>query len=212
MKKHFLIVCVITGFFLCFVTYLISQKNDANHKDAVRKELTKVSNTDNDMVYKAFYSLEELRPFSIIQIDKISEIYQNDWISPADIVGKLTAEDKLFLMDRIVDMIENTPSEFSREKLMQKINDWCNSYYQIKYLNNRMEFSMEELVSACSGIDEIKDFVESLKEKRSFDKNWLNKINKDKAFFAVVNYVSNMNKKSQCQFYSKLYGQLAANL
>ena len=55
-----------------------------------------------DEVYKSFYAIKELRPYSIAQIDTVARLYSNEWIPPEDVIKILSEENKQELYGDII--------------------------------------------------------------------------------------------------------------
>ncbi len=158
--------------------------------------------------YKSFYSIEELRPISIIHLDKTSEMYANKWISPDEIIPLLNNEEKKSLKSRIGDIIETMEPE-RRKNMTLQINNWCMADIQFSVLLNTMGFAPSELLKAVYENDRTRYIFHEFGKQGNTEINLMEPNDKDKALNKAKNAISYMTKKEQMDYYSDIFSKLA---
>jgi len=194
--------------FVFFLVLLISaqgiSQQDAK-KNNVETEIRNLENVFGNSFYKALYSIDELRPYSIIQIDKIAQMYDNNWISPKAIVAKLNHKDKEVLISGIVDYITNLEVKKSEKNILNKIKAWCVAENQLNLIakkigigrTNVLKIIMNYLPSPInSNTGEI-----IINDKAS--------TNEEYYYYATINQLSNLKPKELYHLFSNIFGELA---
>lgn len=194
---------------LCCATYLISQKKAAKEQSTVRYELASLEDLYGESLYKALFSLDELRPYSIIQIDRISESYKNDWMSPSETVKKLTEADKSLLLDNISQLIEGSNDPIIKATTVEKIKNWCIDYEQFYFVLNKMGVEEIMLLQAAHKIEPTREVVESFVEKKSPETSYLSSVNKERVIYQTINAISELKKDAQFDYFSRFFGEIA---
>jgi hypothetical protein len=209
MKTQFKHTAIISVIFLFIATCLISQKKDNESDDSVKSQIKQSINSYDDTFFEALFSLEELRPFSIIQLDKISDNYNNQWISPNKIVEMLSNEDKVVLIEKITELLETTPDKSVKTNIIDKIQRWCNGYELFCFLTKRMNAGKENILTAAYDIESTKGVIETYIERNSYNQDWIKTIDVEKAYFSTINKISEFSNKEQLLFYSELFHKIA---
>lgn len=171
-------------------------------------EMEVILNQYGTRAYKSFYSLDRFRPVSIIHIDKISEMYDNKWISPDEIVNILSDKDMKSLKNKISDIIE-TMEPSDRTEITRMIKSWCVADEQFDILLNSFGFARSELLKAIYDSEKTRFLFYEFRQQGSPNVNMLDPDEKDKALNIAKNTIANMSKKEQLEYYSEIYNLLA---
>jgi len=188
---------------------LLSQENPEKiNIDKIQESLSDMEDNYSDLLYKAFFSIDELRPYSIIQIDKISKIYDNKWISPEQINLMLDDNDRKLLSEQIAVYIDNI-NDYGRETAMLNIiKYWCIASLQFDLLLKQMGISHETLAKAF--IASTAEYINpNTGEMSKMEGTKLTPEIIEKNYFETLNHISSLALVDQFRFYSNFYSKLS---
>jgi hypothetical protein len=210
MKILFSFIAIVISCFL-LIYVLNTNKATSNAGSAVKQTLLNYEAVYDQALYKSFYSLEELRPYSIIQLDKIADLYQNEWITPDNIVQKLDDNDKKFMIDRIAELIDSQESPEYRKTLLELIKHWCMDYSLLSFLCEKFEVQENDIFKALYQISTVKEVMQQYVEKKSPIEDNFSVEGRSKAYYSAINYISTLDFNSELTYFSELYKNLAQN-
>ncbi len=182
------------------------EKTKSNLKQ-ISDNITKLNVEYSDAFYKALFSIDEIRAYSIIQIDKISNLYNNNWISPNKILTLLDKNDKELLNIGLSEFIDSYSDIKKQEELFIKIRNWCNAEFEMNLLTYKMGLPEERLIKALMKINPI--IVSDVTGETINPSTLKNSKNDEQYYFLCLNSISNMTINDQLKYYSKLFNQLA---
>lgn len=194
--------------FVFFLVLLISaqgiSQQDAK-KNNVETEIRNLENVFGNSFYKALYSIDELRPYSIIQIDKIAQMYDNNWISPKAIVAKLNHKDKEVLISGIVDYITNLETKKSEKNILNKLKAWCVAENQLNLIAKKIGIGRTNVLKI------IMNYLPSPTNSNTGEIiiNDKANINEEYYYYATINQLSNLKPKEQYHLFANIFGALA---
>jgi hypothetical protein len=208
MKIIFSFVTLIIS---CFILiYVISTDKAKSYAGSeVKRTLIEYSDIYDQALYKSFYSIEELRPYSIIQLDKIADLYQNDWITPDNIVPKLDESDKIFMIDKISELIESRVSTQYRKNILEMIKHWCMNYSQLSFISDKLGIHDHDVFNALFNIDATREIMRQYVEKKSPVEDNFSVEGKSKAYYSAINYISTLDFNEELSYFSEVYKYLA---
>ena len=197
---------------LLSLVYLLHSE-DSKGGDAVDNEITSSVNTIvekyGDRAYRAFYSIEELRPYCIIQIDKIIEMFDDDWLSPSTIVPMLDKNDKELLKIKVLEYIKSLDNDNKKNVIVLKIISWCKADMQFSFLKEELGIYPENLMQALHNVNIKKQLIAKYYDYKSANTKEMSDEQKDYVYFKTLNILSIMNFKDQMLYYGDVYNQLA---
>jgi hypothetical protein len=194
------------------VIFIIAEKNDFDKKNDQllideSKELYERFGTS--YVYCAF-SMEELRPFSIIQSESTLQLYlRNDEISPKMLAETLSESEKEYLIRQIADYASSLDSPEEAKNLLKKIEYWCIGDKLFTVMNGEMGFFVDNLKNAIKRIDATKMIIQHYSQSNNTGKGDAKLLNDDPAYFQVLNYLSKQPFANQLDYYSSIYHELS---
>ncbi|ROL61052.1 hypothetical protein D9V86_07710, partial [Bacteroidetes/Chlorobi group bacterium ChocPot_Mid] len=109
---------------LVYLLHSEDQQKKESKPTTIQTQINAIVKAYGDKAFKAFYSLEELRPFSIVQIDQICDMYSNNWLSPQIIVSKLSNSDKQTLAKNVAEYIESFNDQDKEKYIISRIVNW----------------------------------------------------------------------------------------
>ena len=119
MKKVILYTFVLLAVGLALV---YAQNTLKNPKKAVIKELAEIYENYGDSFFKAVFSIESIRPYAILQLDKAIDNYDNsNWLSYNTLVEKLTNNERSTLLIKINEYILSQESKENQDKVINSI-------------------------------------------------------------------------------------------
>ena len=193
---------------LSLVYILYSENQTSVTKGKSAEEIHSIIEKYGDRAYKSFYSIEELRPYSIIQIDKISQMYSNKWLSPDLIMKKITSKDKKILAKSIIEYI-NDMKKNKREYILKKIINWCKADLQFSFINNDLGIYRENILKAVHQVTGTQRIISKYYDLKADDVEKLSPEQMNKAYYETLNLVSSLKWQDQLKYYSDIYNQLA---
>ncbi|MBM2816901.1 MAG: hypothetical protein HW421_3663 [Ignavibacteria bacterium] len=156
----------------------------------------------DNRIYKAFYSIAELRPYAIIQLDKTMQLYENKWSSPDKLVSMLTQKEKDYLLEKIDEFISSSGNEF-KYKMQNTVNMWCINDWNFEFLSDFYGFTRDDLLNIFSKIKITNQYLEK------FNITELNELGKDELYNIILNYISTFERVETLKFYSDVYSNLS---
>lgn len=204
MKKLYLIAFSIAVSSLSLFLF----NGNADIDNSRNGDLHKIVDKYGESAYRSFYSLEELRPFSIIQLDKTLELYTKDWISPGKYVSILDNSDKKLLRDKITGFLKEKDIE-QRTEILNKIKYWCTAEKQFAVIRESMCIYDDAILKAVDNIELTSNlFDDGSFLKNEGDMSGLTSIDKDKIFSKTYNRLAGLEFRSQLYYYSRLFDEL----
>jgi len=138
---------------LCFVIIPSTSHNKSITKD---DKQTIISNLEDvygkDNLILAYYSIEELRPYSILLFESTLSTYSKEWVRPIEYSSLLTEKEKNILEQRIIQYIEDSGAEKS-EMIIHKISSYL---YTTNTIENISINENEPLLKAIQTLISLK--------------------------------------------------------
>jgi hypothetical protein len=196
---------------LVYLLHSEDQQKKESKPTTIQTQINAIVKAYGDKAFKAFYSLEELRPFSIVQIDQICDMYSNNWLSPQIIVSKLSNSDKQTLAKNVAEYIESFNDQDKEKYIISRIVNWCKADMQFTFINNNLGIYQENIVQALNNVNKTNQFflVYDVKaDGSSQDKTQIDEF----TYYQTLNLISTMKASDQLKFYGDIFYQLASLL
>ena len=196
---------------ICFVLYLVytmvtPTKSEGNNSDSI-KEITGYAQKFEGRLYKSFFSLNNIKPYAIIQNEKTSKIYDNKWISPDKFISLLNNKDKENLLESMADYLSEATTK-DRADILNEIKFWCLADMQFAFLKDNFGYSTNDILSSLQNNSNIKDIYSSINKTGPANINGYSAAEKDEAYYKLLNFISNQNQTEQMKLYSMVYSNL----
>lgn len=164
-------------------------------------------------VFLSFFSLEELRPYSIIQFDKFAEKYETKWVNPNVFITELNESErdslKLIITKYIYDNNDKLNyNNVNRYNLLQKVHNWNTAYDNISNIMFNYEISLTNILDQLYGISTTKVVLEKYARLGEFKSDVLSENDKNEAFHVALNRIASLSQKEQLRVFSELYQNL----
>jgi hypothetical protein len=210
MKKEIFkyIPIYILGIFI--IVFILFARNSSDDKDgSTKKELNELYKQYDEGLLKAFLSIEELRPFSIIQFDKFSDKYKNEWTSPSKMIEKLNKHDRELLINRVADYLDRQGEQKNKSGIINKLKYWCIADEQFNILTEKMCLPDDIVFKALSEVAGTRNIFTQEKDDKLKDINNLNSLQVEQLYIETMNYISTLSLKEQLRCYGEVYSQLS---
>jgi len=198
--KYLKLLCFLPIFYLVILGFMIADEQDSTVEEAIFQ----LEESFGSTFYKSLYSIDELRPYSIIQLNKTISSYENSWISPDDIVSKINNNDRKVLKNSLLEFLMTLESDIERNMILNKIKYWCISACQLELMINKMEIPKDEVLLYI--IPKIPAAVNS-NTGEIVSENSNN--NTDYYYYTVINQLSKLNLKEQFKLYSDIFSEFS---
>ncbi len=165
-------------------------------------------NKHGDEVYKSFYAIKELRPYSIAQIDTIARLYSNEWIPPEHVLEILTEEDKQELYGDVIKYL-NILEESIRGEILDKIGNWCIADRQFDVMINTMGFGMNRILVIAEKMDLTSAAFLDFYHDQKFAPQNLTELQINEAYYTMLDRLASYHRKIQLDYYSEFFEKLS---
>ncbi len=202
MKRTIMILLILlAAAFTC-----LGQKT-GNQSDVASKLSVIVAENESD-IFVAFYSVSELRPFSIIQFDKTLETYSQEWVAPESYANLLNDNDKHELQLRITEYLESMPAERQND-IIDKIDYWCVNQRQFRLLIDHFEIEESDIINALNNLKLTSHVVGDIMVQSTRDISSMSEMQRNEAINLALNIISSKRLHEQLKYYSKLFDKLS---
>ncbi len=192
---------------LCFVIIPSTSHNKSMTKD---DKQTIISNLEDvygkDNLILAYYSIEELRPYSILQFESTVSKYSKDWVKPFDYTSLLTDKEKSILEQRIIQYIEDSGEEKS-DLIMQKIGNYLYTYNTVQNISINNNESQLKSIQTLRSLRTTRTAFENISTLGEFDKEDFDSIEMNQAKVKAFNIVAGLDDKARYIYFSEFFKQ-----
>lgn len=199
---------------LIFIALFISTqtlflKDSEMDEGAIRKQLeTIVSNYHN--AFEAFYAIDELRPYSIIQFDKTIDLYKNVWVAPNNYTAKLSIKDKSTLIESLTSYLHSLKGD-EQIKILVKLRSWCAANIQMDIIEKSFMISKSQIVQAIVKLNPTDSLIDDVMQNGHGDIKQLDYERYDEMLYKSMDAIASLNPKDQLKYYSNFFKELENN-
>jgi|GEM_PF-3544876 len=205
--KYYISIFLIAGFF--FVGAY--SKSELSKTDNVNSKLDELNDKHGNLLYVAFFSVEETRPFSINQFDKTLDLYGKTFTSGKKYLSTLNKNDFRILKKHISNYIIDKDDGL-QEEIFDKLNYWCIVKKEFDLIQIEYKISSALMLQALYDNSSTRQSFDEIIKLGPFDINELSENQAEEIFNNVINHLATQPKKEQFQYYSYLFNTLATNL
>lgn len=197
--------------FLAINTYFLLIASDDIEKENISHRLSYLEQNYHNCIYECFYALEETRPYAIIQVDKLIQLYNNSWTEPDKIANMLSSTEKKELIAKITDFIEQK-DEVERSILINKITNWCRVKKLFSVIDTDYGYTKTDLVSSTAKLGATGYIIENLVTQTAqadLSLVGLSPLEENEAYYKTINHISGLKIDTQFDLFSKIFKDLA---
>ncbi len=197
--------------FLAINTYFLVVASDDINKENVSNRLSSLEKSYDDCLYECFFALDELRPFAIIQSDKLIQMYNNSWTEPNKLAEVLSSNEKRLLLAKVAEFIDEK-EEISQSLLMNKITNWCRVSKLFEVINTDYGYSQSEIVRVTSEMEATSYILPNVTRhvaQADISNEALSDIEENEIYYKTINHIAGLKINTQFELYSGLFKNLA---
>lgn len=197
---------------IIFLIVAVKSKDEVDSKQKevqeIRKDLTLLLEKHDEDLHIAFFSILELRPFSILQFKQNVDIYTGKWISPSEYIDNLNSKEKDLLITKVAEFL-STKDDNVKNSIIGKLNFWCINHKQLNFIVSHYNTPKIKLVEILEKIDMFSDITNAISNQgpNTMDRNDPKQI--EEAIINAENILSDQDLKKQLVVYSTIYNELS---
>jgi len=192
-----------------FAGWQSKQLSATNDDDYVNDRIENITEKYKDLAYLGFFSVDDIKPFSILQFEQTVNKYTGDW-QKAEHYTELLDKNKLQKLKK--ELVSFISENEDKDKIINKLKYWCVSSRQIDVLKNDYEIPTGELLSIFYRNDKTNSAFNILSIGGSFDPSKLTEIQTERLLNSCLNKIAEMSIKEQFEINSYVYSKLAQSI
>ena len=157
-----------------------------------------------DRLLLAYYSIEEFRPYSILQFESTVNKYSKQWVKPLDYSSLLTDDEKKILTQRIIQYIEDSEIEKSYD-LVKKLSNYLYTYNTIENLSIINDSSRIKSLQTLRNLKATRYAFEEVSTLGEFEEEDYNTIELNQAKIKAYNIIANLDDESRYLYLSEYF-------
>lgn len=222
-NKILFLLYTIGSAFVLFIILNINRINAIENKSEQKSEpkleqkylnnfeiINKLNSKYPNSLIISFYSIKELRPFSILKFEKFYSKYEKKWEEPEKFVLNLSKEEKDSLQISMIKYIEDNKlilnkNNINRFEILNKIKYWNIAYNSLEKFMFNYDLDLADFLDLLHKNSYLTKELDEFARLGEFDSKMLSESDHNEAYHTVLNKISNSNPKEQLKLYSELY-------
>lgn len=184
--------------------------NKTNSDNEVQVFINRLESQYGEETLKlSFYSINELRPYSILQYENTVNKYSNNWVTPVEYLSLLEPEDRESINTRIFSYI-NDFDMVKQSKMYNKIASYLYTFNVIEKLlvGSDNKFKLK-IFKTLRQLDATKVSFEQFSSKGEFEESDLNSNALNQAKVKAYNNISDLDEQSRLLYYSEFFKNIS---
>ncbi|MCB0701715.1 MAG: hypothetical protein R2863_02645 [Candidatus Kapaibacterium sp.] len=162
-----------------------------------------------EVLHLSFFSIDELRPYTILQNESTVAIYKNSWVKPIEYLKTLSLDERKNLNTRIYNYVE----DFDTNRLTtiyNKINNYLYTYtlFEKLFLDSDSKQKLK-IYQTLRQMEYTKSAFDEISTMGEFKESELDSHKLNQAKIKAYNKISDLNDKSRLQYYSDFFKNLS---
>jgi hypothetical protein len=163
----------------------------------------------NDLLLLAYYSVEEFRPFSILQFESTVNKYSKEWVKPYEYTSLLTDKEKDILIKRVLKYIDDSEIKKSDE-LIEKLSNYLYTYNTIENISLLNSSSKLKSLQTLRNLNTTRYAFEDISTLGEFEEEDYNSIELNQAKVKAYNIIANLDEESRYLYLSEYFKYFAS--
>jgi hypothetical protein len=157
----------------------------------------------------AFFSIEEIRPYSILQNEATVSKYSNTWVAPAEYLSLLDDSEKQELDTSVAQYIQDFNAE-RKEKVYSKIANYLYTYtiFENLFLANDNDFKLK-MFRTLRTMNVTRVAFEHVSTLGEFTVANLGSPELNQAKVKAYNKISDLDEQSRLLYYSEFFKNIS---
>jgi len=203
---------ITTIILIIFLLVVVKSKDEVdtklqNQENLISKLNQLIEKHGNDF-YLSCFSVNELRPFSILQFKENTDLYNGKWISAETYLSNLNNKEREVLKSKIAEYILSKDDKFV-DDIYSKIDSWCNNHKHFELITSNYGLSDKALYDVLIKFDGFEQMVASQSKTGPDSNEEITSVNVDEALLTAKNILSDYTKKQQLMVFSLIYRELS---
>lgn len=157
--------------------------------------------------YQSLFSVEEIRPYSILQSQKTIDLYSDEWLSSSEYIEVLAQDDLDNLKEKIIAYL-NSLSSSSTIQILKKVENWCIIDMQFTVFN-KYGLNQDMIIGALFQSEFTNEVFDDYINSGPFSINTITENQKHEIINDAKNLIASQPTKDQLYFHSSLYKNFA---
>lgn len=157
----------------------------------------------------AFFSIEELRPYSILQNEATVSKYSNKWVTPAEYLSLLDESEKNELDSSVSKYIQDFELD-RKQKVYSKIIGYLYTYtiFENLFIANDNNYKLK-IFKALRQMQVTRTAFEHISTLGEFTSEDIGSVELNQAKVKAYNNISNLDEQSRLIYYSEFFKNLS---
>ncbi|PKL79243.1 MAG: hypothetical protein CVV25_08725 [Ignavibacteriae bacterium HGW-Ignavibacteriae-4] len=163
-----------------------------------------------EVVHLSFFSIDELRPYSILQNESTVSIYTNSWVSPTEYLKSLSLDERKSLDSRIFSYVE----DFDTTHLLQiynKIKNYLYTYTVFEKLLVDSDVTKKlKIFQTLRQMDKTRSAFDHISTLGEFNTEDLKSNELNQAKVKAYNKIADLDEQSRLLYYSEFFKSISS--
>lgn len=162
-----------------------------------------------ETIHLSFFSIDELRPYSILQNESTVSKYSNNWVTPMEYLALLSDTEKQELDSNIYNYIQDFDS-VRKVKIYSKISNYLYTYtiFENLFISNDDNFKLK-IFKTLRNMDVTRIAFEHISALGEFTVSDLNSNILNQAKVKAYNKIADLDDQSRQLYYSEFFKNIS---
>ncbi len=158
-----------------------------------------------EVLHLSFFSIDELRPYSILQNESTVAIYSNNWVTPNEFLNSLSFDERKGLNSRIFSYVEDFDTTHLTQ-IYSKLSNYLYTYTVLeKLLMDSDEAKKLKIFRTLRQMDRTKSAFEHISTMGEFNSTDLKSNLLNQAKVKAYNKIADLDDQSRLLYYSEFF-------
>ncbi len=158
-----------------------------------------------EVLHLSFFSIDELRPYSILQNESTVSIYTNSWVLPKVYLKSLSLDERKSLNSRIFSYVEDFDTT-RQEHIFSKINNYLYTYTVFeKLLVDSDDNKKLKIFQTLRQMDITRSAFDHISTMGEFNPEDLKSNELNQAKVKAYNKIADLDEQSRLLYYSEFF-------
>lgn len=158
-----------------------------------------------EVLHLSFFSIDELRPYSILQNESTVSIYSNNWVTPKELLNSLTLDERKSLNSRIYRYVEDFDTTHLTQ-IYSKISNYLYTYTVFeKLLMDSDNAKKLKIFRTLRQMDITRSAFDHISTMGEFNSNDLKSNELNQAKVKAYNKIADLDEQSRLSYYSEFF-------
>lgn len=188
---------------LMFVPEVSTNKTNADADKDILQDLEAIYGQET--LQLSFFSIEELRPYTILQFPSTVSKYSNNWVAPYDYLSLLNEKERSELNDKIYSYLQDFDNA-KKDKIFTKIVNYLYTYSVIERLFKKADDNYKvSIYKSLRNMDATRSAFDHISTLGEFNIASLEKSDFNQAKIKSYNIISDLSEKARLIYYSEFF-------